>query len=1349
MSGLINGHSPSSPSQRFCLLLISLLTIHCVVVVNIHSPTWYYVSAQYLAHLVYCSVANTTLIPASTMMTRQQPGILCPFGYIKQTNVSSGTFICVSVRDLLTDLVDRKDCVLPPGRNEFSLPYLDPLNCIFNFMYCATSTKKCSLFNTRKLGDSCVDRHNCVGSLQKPYINCHEGICTTLKPLPVLPVGSVCSVNPTAENLAFISYQNNTFATCSADSSCMITLSGSSKCVKKHSQKAQPYASCGLVYENQEGGQVVESIKECVDGHVCNSNCVPNYGAPDFGDVLRFPFRSVVPFTNDPKKLIWSSTFMSGRKKYVPRGKTMCTNTDYECNGASTDNAIQIKSSYSYMRKEAIAGFQGLSKCDLSQKQCQRAFSLLNGHACNYHSECRSTYCSPKSNQCEDIPSHIPCGPNSINASVSECPGLSQCVCANLTSAYCVNLCFAELTDLRTCAYNFGVFGISNPISKMESTLIPFFDSKSSIFSFENGTCRVHLRKYYSCMQNAQQELGLNIQQIVHDEETPQNVRSVKEPIDSGASSEGFLDEPDDMLQNLYLQGHTQWSSSLNYLVLAEMNSSYVPKPIHNISDISLATIDLFNDPSNRLNQISPIYSNVNVSEQVVVYILERMAGLIPRYKSKAINFNSTLNVCGCCTPQVTQFLQSSLTRGIILKGNDSNILTQGAVNFQDLSLSNTISGFEPIMGHDSFLNRNWYEKCDIILVPPEDIDVITLSIKNNMLIFDNNETSGDIVKELEQKTMKDLFLVLISNLPSKMLTLSRDVRDAAMTDEQVLRTVSSLIQDTIIQSMTRISQIFNQVQNSNSSECSLFNATFDVKTYHQAIFSFSSEWDSTLFPLAYSEFIIEFDNWFFAHGISLPKFNVTNDSMIAILDKLANPKCYSSYNSYLGVFHYNDASKYWDLILKDAMLWCVIACCVIFYIIVAFTYRASFAMKRRLFAPFIGPFCILIICLVYIEPILMSLFKSVGKNIVPFIPIPNLCMSLLSASYIAVSVRFYYLRNLYPIRKGLDGTMQNRTANSSMKLYRIIAQPFVTFLITMIIMAALFAIWFGIFYGILDRIIIKSFGRFEWTLQFDASLLAITTQFVFLSVTSILCLTVDAIFNWKKIKKNGIGYYFMFDDPFHMRIDIISQLLIFIISIIVILDIFVWHTLIVNRIGIALYFLCTLMIFGGNIVAIELVALLRKKRESTFCFACFTDRPDVLETEWMSNMKDVEFRGLQQTYAKNEFSLENFIMFEHLESLEKKKEINVDDMQNLQSTFLHTLSPYAVNLPASCHTRFDQLLEKLVQESVSTLPIRELDFIKNEVIANNLDTFSRLTSTTEYRRWKEVASFQKEMHVK
>ena len=104
-----------------------------------------------------------------------------------------------------------------------------------------------------------------------------------------------------------------------------------------------------------------------------------------------------------------------------------------------------------------------------------------------------------------------------------------------------------------------------------------------------------------------------------------------------------------------------------------------------------------------------------------------------------------------------------------------------------------------------------------------------------------------------------------------------------------------------------------------------------------------------------------------------------------------------------------------------------------------------------------------------------------------------------------------------------------------------------------------------------------------------------------------------------------------MFDDPFYMRVDIISQLLIFLTSILVILDIFVWNTLIINRIGITLFFLFSLMLFGGNIILVEFLISIKNRKLKTFCVNSTIDQLSLLETEWMEYMKDFNFRELQK----------------------------------------------------------------------------------------------------------------------
>ncbi|KAG2379143.1 hypothetical protein C9374_007781 [Naegleria lovaniensis] len=1348
----MNFTDPSSSSTRrkndFAIHSWTLITMVWILILLFQEPifssstdtisafttTTTTISASSPSGLSFCAIANTSLIPlTATILDEQQQaaGIQCPFGFIKRemmtmtsNNSAHVNFACVRVMDLLNEIVDRKDCEFEPSSNSPGMdeldgegPNLDLTNCVFDFLHCSPRTRKCTFTNTRAQGDACVDRYSCVGSLQQITTNCHEGRCTTMKPNPTLPVGAPCypfvtsdsygayTIMTTSQNsLSFVHVLNNTYDTCIQNAICSNTNGTNYQCVRLQTKRAVKSETCG---ENHKFSNVQDmSYKLCQSGTSCEplhtsfsrtatsskKACVPYLMANDFRDIFRYPFNSMVLVYQDcPLNYKQSSTFMGNRVLCVKNGTEMCLHNN-ACGGHDTFN---IRPSYSfrttpypiYFRRNFMYKF---TKCDSYTKQCTRIFGKMNEMPCEDHAQCRSGYCAANK-ICSELPKQIPCGPSVSNPSVSNCPGYSHCVCANSTSGVCVNLCFAELADLHTCAYNHGVIGKVSPVSKMEQSLIPFIDRASSVFSLENGTCKEFMNRYYECMRYVQDALNLETHSLsTFTSSSPMTTPSVNDRVFYDLTTKSIVSTP---------------------LFSIQVNESYVPT---SVEPIQLNHVDILKD-SSLLMKLSSYYKSILISDQVVVLTMERMVGLIPRYKAKTMNYQN-IKACGCCNLNVTNYLESSIDAGILLQSQNMN--TSMYLNKIDLTIQ--ISGFESIMGHDSFLNRNWYEQCDIILAPPQDIDLITLSIKNNMLILDGNSTTGGYsIQELEQRSMTDLFMVFTTNLPTKVLTVSRDVRDAAMIHSPLLDKLLTMISAVMIQNYNNYMQLLSISY--NFTDCSMFNSTMSVKDYHARIFSIPLVFDYS-FPLPFSSssFIVEYDSWFAVNITN--QYRLYPEDGLSMMDKLANPNCYSSYNSYLGVFHYNDVSQYWELILKDFML-----------------FLNKYCHETKIIGPYIAPLSIMIICLMYIEPVLMSLFKTVGKNVLPLIPVPNIFMSILSASYIIISARFYYLRNLYQILKHFQ------VALSRLRIFKFLVHPVMILLLVAVTSALLFGLWFGIFYGILNSIIIEKFGRFEWTLQFDASLLALTTQFGFLSLFSILCLVIDGFSNRNKIRRHGFGYYFMFDDPFHLRVDIVSQILIFLTSILIVLDIFVWNTLIINRIGIVLFFLCILMIFGGNVMLCESISFLISKKwmKTAWCSEIPSEELTYLEKEWYEHMKDENFRELQETFANNLLSIENILCFEVLEQLEKKQ-LTLDDILELDAII------HSVNLSADSRNLFQQLLTDFTNNPTMTIAFQQLESIKIELVLQNIlpSIFMPLKQRKEYLKWKQVDLMQKEANV-
>ena len=1127
-----------------------------------------------------CALTNPDLINLQPKADTNI-GLQCPMGSVKITHNKTST--CVNLQSFLNETVGKKACVWKdPG--SIDTPAMDAENCQLSYLFCSNQTGMCEMMATRALGDACVDRFSCYGpSKGFTLVNCYQNTCQLLKPAMILPLGSTCPMVTDGYQAVlynFLNYSSNSYAECQSDLICQLMCSATSCnniCIRKVTQLNGVNEICGKTQISitlPNGTETTEvQYQDCEDGLRCNNNAVTGsycnkmYTVPD-GDFATYRF----PFFGCKTGAALAPTSLMERKVCSSSAFTQCSTTN-DCSGFDAEVPTLAPYTTQYFT---------VRRC--YAKKCRRLFGGQVGDTCAYNMDCYSGYCNMGT--CGVLPGNLTCG------TTVSCPNYAYCSCAaGLGSGTCINYCFGELTDFYTCMYNHGWYGLS-----IYSNQQLILDEQSSIFSLQSGACKQYYKKYLTCAYQSQSNSSLTTVPLSIDTTTTLNT-SLVIPSDS--------------------QYGAAWSlTSDTYTLDTKL-------PLPPAYDYDLTLVDMINESLNTTLQDIYIARNnqtIQFFENIVMHVAEHMAALIPKYRPMP---TTNIRLCTCCSSKVTDYvLRVKQEVGIYTynyRNNTELFITRDRVG----SVTNSITTYEPVDGHDSFLNRNWYDSCDVIIVEPSQIDEITLAIKNNMLLLAGNETVPYTVEELSEMNTQDLFTVRILLLASKVYTIPRNVRDQLFTNETFSNGFMKLYNETIVSRWAYLNEIIATNGSSSLNDSSISA----VKAYNELLFSVPiySNQEFASYPVLAP---VETDYFFY------DKLQVTvNESYFNLLP---NTSLYSFYNTYLGIFHYRDSSKYWDIILKDSMLWFVVATAMIHTVAVSIGYFKVMALKRRLFLPFVAPFSFLIICIIHTEPCLMGIFKSVGKNIYAFIPIPNLFMSLFSATYIVILGRFYYLRNLYHLTR----------ETKSMKLYRITAQPFVAFLLVMVVTALIFSIWFGIYYRIMDSIVIRG-SSFEWSLIFDAVLISITTQVAFVSLVTLSVLIIDAILNMRLIREKGLLYYLFFDDPFRMRVDMISLLIMVLSSALVMLDVFVWQTLIVNRLASAVFFTMGFMISGGNILLDQFFVMMRKIPENRACETPTNDNE--MELHWLKCMEDPEYKSFHKQYAKNELSEENLLIVGYL----------------------------------------------------------------------------------------------------
>lgn len=209
------------------------------------------------------------------------------------------------------------------------------------------------------------------------------------------------------------------------------------------------------------------------------------------------------------------------------------------------------------------------------------------------------------------------------------------------------------------------------------------------------------------------------------------------------------------------------------------------------------------------------------------------------------------------------------------------------------------------------------------------------------------------------------------------------------------------------------------------------------------------------------------------------------------------------------------------------------------------------------------------------------------------------------------------------------------------------------------------------------------------------------------------------------------------FDDPFNLRIDIVVQILMLIFTSLVILDDFVLHTLIVNRISIFGFFFCYLLLCGGNIMIFKArFAITTKAYTQLFICEQEMQTNNTISEEMISNMEDYDFKLLFRAFSINLQRVDYFDSFVKFLELENKGHVTLHDMNDLNLNYI-----YALSLDATLTNQFQVDLAYLQINFDETLPFSVcLQDIFTDILRTNYLSFLLLQGTDEYGHWKHVS---------
>ena len=399
---------------------------------------------------------------------------------------------------------------------------------------------------------------------------------------------------------------------------------------------------------------------------------------------------------------------------------------------------------------------------------------------------------------------------------------------------------------------------------------------------------------------------------------------------------------------------------------------------------------------------------------------------------------------------------------------------------------------------------------------------------------------------------------------------------------------------------------------------------------------------------------------------------------------------------------------------------------------------KASF--RRRLAIPYVP------IVIIVREVIEMDLWSRNCKPAMLYVDM--ICVLWAILIYTFTVIRYYYLKNLYSMVTHFKNHIKILKALSGLKI-GIVFTVFVSLLTAMVLSSVGIIMFFDVFESESDRDLV--------TIGTDAG-------FLFLAcLLGTICILFDLFINRKNIKEKGIRKFFLFDDPFYIRVDLSGMFVILLITILYV----ILFSAGANGVDQALYFLdwvimfCVLMLSGGTTLIMELVKKIQfKKRPAN------TNELKLL-------LKNAYFHELFQDFSTKEVSLENLLIFDTMTNLMRRSELECSDLLDIENKFIKHNSEFELNISAASRKQFYTLLEKAIskeslnssQQSIdSTAPLRAslsetvqelpsrgskilpqnlIDILEETIMHNLSDTYSRLQQTKEFVEWYSIYSIQ------
>ena len=136
---------------------------------------------------------------------------------------------------------------------------------------------------------------------------------------------------------------------------------------------------------------------------------------------------------------------------------------------------------------------------------------------------------------------------------------------------------------------------------------------------------------------------------------------------------------------------------------------------------------------------------------------------------------------------------------------------------------------------------------------------------------------------------------------------------------------------------------------------------------------------------------------------------------------------------------------------------------------------------------------------------------------------------------------------------------------------------------------------------------------------------------------------------------------------------------------------------------------------------------------------------------------KDHHFVELFKSFCEKEFSLENYLLYEHVSHLKSPSNssssstsslnihISREEFEKLWNLFFKPFAKYEVNFPGKVKKKIESIFHSGDGVSLETFE----GIIITELLFNLKDTYSRLVETREFARWQLAHTIQTKQNIK